>query len=56
MVRHKDTFWALKIKYHSQMFVLGAFFENVFSPKGWQKNSRNSKDPKNLDIIDFPMV
>jgi len=37
-------------------FVLGAFFENVFSPKGWQKNSQNCKIPKCSDLIDFPMI
>jgi len=38
------------------MFVLGPFFENVFSPKGWQKNSRNCKIPKCSDLIDFLMI
>jgi len=29
----------LKTKQHyGQIFVLGAFFEYVFSPKGWQHN------------------
>jgi len=37
-------------------FVLDAFFENVFSPKGWQKNSQNCLIPKCSDLIDFPMV
>jgi len=37
-------------------FVLGAFFENVFSPKGWQKNSQNCKIPKCSDLIDFHMI
>jgi len=38
------------------IFVLGPFFENVFSPKGWQKNSKNCKIPKCSDPIDFPMI
>jgi len=36
--------------------VLGPFFENVLSPKGWQKESRNCKIPKCLDLIDFQMI
>ena len=40
MVRHKNTFGALKIKYYGQMFVWGAFFESLFSPRGWQKDSQ----------------
>ena len=38
------------------VFLVGAFFENVFSPKGWQKNSQNCKIPKCSDLIDFPMI
>ena len=37
-------------------FVFGPFFENVFSPKGWQKNSQNCKIPKCSDLIDGLMV
>jgi len=37
-------------------FVLGAFSENVFSPKGWQKNSQSCKIPKCSDLIDFLMI
>jgi len=36
-VRHKNMFGALEIKYHDQNFVWEAFFENVFSTKGWQQ-------------------
>ena len=38
--------WALQIQYYSKIFVLGAFFTNVFTPKGWQKNSPNYKNPR----------
>ena len=38
---------------NSGRLFLGAFFENVFSPKGWQKNSQNCKIPKCSDLIDF---
>ena len=29
------------IQYYGAIFVSGAFFENVFCPQGWQKNSQN---------------
>ena len=51
--------WLLKKLYiflSFPFFVLGAFFENVFSPKGWQKNSQNCKIPKCSDFIDFLMI
>ena len=38
------------------MFVLGSFSENVFSPKGWQKNSQNCKIPKCSDLHDILMI
>jgi len=39
MFRHKETYRALEIESDGQIFVLGAFFENVFSLKGWQNKS-----------------
>ena len=42
VVHHRNKFGALKIQYDGQMFVLGAFSENVFSPKG---------RPKKIDLV-----
>jgi len=39
VVRHKNTWWALEIRYYCRLSVLGEFFANVFSPKGWRKNT-----------------
>jgi len=38
------------------MFVLGPFFEDEFSPKGWQNNTQLCKIPKCSDLIDFLMI
>ena len=38
------------------IFVLGLFWENVFSPKGCQKESQTRKTPKCYELIDFPMM
>jgi len=37
-VRHQHVFQALKSKCNGQVFVWRAFFENAFSPNGWQHN------------------
>jgi len=50
LLKKLDTFVSFSF------FVLGAFFEKVFSPKGWQKNSQNCKIPKCSDLIDFQMI
>jgi len=39
----KSVIWVLKNKYYGKMFVLGAFFENVFCPKGWPMKSQKLK-------------
>ena len=48
MVRRKNTLWAVELQYDGQIFVLGALFENVFSPKSWQQNSPKLQKNKML--------
>jgi len=49
--------WLLKIiVFKLFVFRVGCVLENVFSPKGWQKNSQNYKIPECSDLIGFHMV
>ena len=41
---------------HDRIFVLGAFFENVFIPKGWQHKHKMVPIPTCLDLTDYTMV
>ena len=46
MVRHKNTSEALKIKYHTQILVLGAFLSKMWSPRRvGNKTPPNCKHP-----------
>jgi len=50
-------FGKLKIQHGGQNLVLGALFDNSFSPRGWQKNSRNSQTNwKCVDLLDCTMI
>ena len=58
-INYLAVVWLLKKLYSFlsfSVFVLGPFFENVLSPKGWQKNSKKCKIPKCCETIDFPMI
>ena len=47
----------INMKIHiNKVIWRGAFFEDVFSPNGWQKNSQNCKNPKCADLVGYNMV